>query len=129
MEKHQVAAARVLLVEDEGLIRLVAAEVLQDEGFEVVEAWNGDEAVRLLDGSNTFDVLFTDVRMPGVLDGVDVATHARGRHPTIPVLVVSGHAVHLTTRLGVLEPPVHFMSKPYGMAEVIAKLNDLVRAA
>jgi CheY-like chemotaxis protein len=62
-----VAAARVLLVEDEGLTRLAAAEVLQDEGFEVVEAGNDDEAVQLLSGPDAFDVLFTDVRMPGVL--------------------------------------------------------------
>lgn len=124
-----MATARVLFVEDEGLIRLVAAEALLDEGFEVVEAWNGDEAVRLLSGPGTFDVLFTDVRMPGALDGVDVATHARGRHPTIHVLVVSGYAPHLMARLGVLEPRAHFMSKPYILAEVVDKLKHLVRAA
>ncbi len=123
-----MATARILLVEDEGLIRLVAAEALQDEGFEVVEAWDGDEAARLLSGPGTFDVLFTDVRMPGVLDGVDVAVHARGRHPAIHVLVVSGYAPHLMARLGVLEPPAHFMSKPYILAEVVAKLNHLVGA-
>lgn len=64
-----MAAVRVLLVEDENLIRLVTSEILQDEGFEVVEAWNGDEAVRLLDGPDSFDILFTDVQMPGTLDG------------------------------------------------------------
>lgn len=118
--------ARVLLVEDEGLIRMMAAEALLDEGFEVVEAWNGDEAVRLLGGPDTFDVLFTDVRMPGVLDGVDVAIRARGRHPEIHVLVVSGYAPHLVARLGVLKPSAHFMSKPYSLAAVVAKLNHLV---
>jgi len=76
-KEDQVAAARVLLAEDEVLIRLVAAEHLRDEGFEVVEAWDGDEAARLLDGPGRFDVLFTDVRMPGLLDGIDVAMHAR----------------------------------------------------
>jgi len=125
----KVAAVRVLLVEDEGLIRLVAAEALQDEGFEVVEAWDGDEAARLLSGSGTFDVLFTDVGMPGVLDGVDVAVHARRRHPAIHVLVVSGYAPNLMARLGVLEPSAHFMSKPYILAELVAKLNHLVKAA
>ena len=124
-----MATARVLLVEDEGLIRLAAAEVLQDEGFEVVEAWDGDEAVRLLNSSGTFDVLFTDVQMPGALDGVHVAKHARGRHPAIHVLVVSGYALHLLARLSVLQPPAHFMSKPYSLAEVVAKLNHLVGAA
>ena len=110
--RYSVAATRVPLVEDEGLIRLVAAEALQDEGFAVVEAWDGDEAVRLLSGPDTFDVLFTDVRMPGMLEGVDVAIHARGRHPAIHVLVVSGYAPHPMARLGVLEPAAHFMSKP-----------------
>lgn len=124
-----MASARVLLVEDEGLIRLVAAEALQDEGFEVVEAWNGDEAVRLLSSVDRFDVLFTDVRMPGMLDGVDVAIHARGRHPTIHVLVASGYAPHIVTRLGVLEPPAHFVRKPYILTEVVDKLKHLVRAA
>lgn len=124
-----MVTARVLLVEDEALIRLTAAEVLQDEGFEVVEAWNGDEAARLLNGPDAFDVLFTDVRMPGVLDGVDVALHARSLHPMIPVLVVSGYAPHLMARLRVLTPPAHFMSKPYELAEMVAKLNHLVEAA
>ena len=123
-----MATARVLLVEDEGLIRLAAAEVLQDEGFEVVEARDGNEAVQLLRGPDAFDVLFTDVRMPGALDGVDVATHARGLHPMIHVLVVSGYAPHLMARLGVLEPPAHFMSKPYILTEVVAKLNHLIAA-
>ena len=121
--------ARVLLVEDESIIRLVAAEVLHDEGFEVAEAWNGAEAVRLLNGPGTFDVLFTDVRMPGTLDGVDVAIYARSRYPAIPVLVVSGYAAHLMTRLSVLEPVAHFMSKPYNLAEVVDKLNQLVGPA
>ena len=107
----------------------VAAEALLDEGFDVVEAWNGDEAVQLLAGPDRFDVLFTDVTMPGVLDGVDVATHARGRHPMIHVLVVSGYASHIVTRLGVLKPPAHFMDKPYILAEVVDKLKHLVRAS
>ena len=124
-----MAVVRVLLVEDEGLIRLVAAEALHDEGFEVVEAWNGDDAVRLLNGPDTFDVLFTDVRMPGTVDGVEVANHARRRYPMIPVLVVSGYAAHLMTRLDVLDPPAHFMSKPYNLAAVMDKLNQLLGIA
>ncbi len=89
-----MATARVLLVEDETLIRLMAAELLRGEGFEVVEAWDGDAARGLLDGSDGFDVLFTDVQMPGTFDGIDVAIHARRRHPAIPILVVSGYAAH-----------------------------------
>jgi CheY-like chemotaxis protein len=120
-----VAATRVLLVEDEGLLRLVTAEILRDEGFEVVEARTGDEAARLLDGSESFDILFTDVQMPGTLDGVDLAMHLRRRHPTMPVLIVSGYAAQLTRRLGELQPPAVFISKPYDLAEVVRALNGM----
>jgi CheY-like chemotaxis protein len=117
---------RVLLVEDEGLIRLVIAEILRDEGFDVVEAWNGDEAVSLLDGVNRFDVLFTDVQMPGKLDGIDVALYARNRDPTIPVLVVSGVAAkRVMSRLNVLEPPAVFVDKPYSPQEIVETVRRL----
>lgn len=121
-------AVRVLLVEDEGLIRLVASQALQDEGFEVVEARNGDEATRLLDGYDGFDVLFTDVHMPGTLDGLDLAMHARRRCPGIPVLVVSGYAAQLTTRLGALDPAAVFIGKPYGLNEVVTAVRRLTAA-
>ncbi len=120
-----MAAARVLLVEDEGLIRMMTAEFLVDEGFEVVEAWDGDEAARLLDGPDRFDILFTDVRMPGTLDGIDVAVHARRRDPRISVLVVSGYTGQFTSRLGVLAPPAVFISKPYDVIEIVDVLRRL----
>ncbi len=120
-----VAAVRVLFVEDESLIRLVTSQALQDEGFEVVEAWNGDEAARLLDSSDGFDVLFTDVQMPGTLDGLDVAMHARRRFPGIPVLVVSGYAPHLIRRLDALEPSVVFIGKPYSLDELLVAIRRL----
>ncbi len=118
-------AVRVLLVEDEGLIRLVASQTLEDEGFEVVEAWNGDEAARLLDGTDSFDILFTDVQMPGTLDGLDLAMYARRRCPGIPVLVVSGYAAQLVTRLGVLDPAAAFIGKPYSLDEVVTVVRRL----
>jgi len=120
-----VAAVKVLLVEDEGLIRLVASQILEDEGFEVVEAWSGDEAARLLDGPDSFDILFTDVQMPGTLDGVEVAIHARQRHPGIPVLVVSGYAARLMSRLRGLDPAAVFIGKPYSLKEVVTAVRCL----
>ena len=117
--------AKVLLVEDEGLIRMVMAEFLQDEGFDVMEAWNGDEAVRLLDGPNDVHILFTDVQMPGSRDGVDVAVHARRLYPQIPILIVSGYATALISRLGVLDPAALFMSKPYRLREVGEALHRM----
>ncbi len=120
-----MAAVRVLLVEDEGLIRMVTSEFLRDEGFEVTEAWNGDEAARLLDTSDHFDVLFTDVQMPGTLDGIDLAMRARRQYAMIPLLVVSGYAAQLMTRLGVLKPSAVFIGKPYDLKRIVDALRRL----
>ena len=122
-----MVAVRVLLVEDESLIRLVASEALRNEGFEVVEAQDGDEAAKLLDGPDGFDVLFTDVRMPGMLDGLDVAMHLRQQHPVIPVLIVSGGATNLVSRLSLLKPPAVFIDKPYQLREIVTALNGMTR--
>jgi CheY-like chemotaxis protein len=118
-------SVRVLLVEDEGIIRLMTTEMLEEEGFEVVEARDGDEAVRLLAQGEPFNVLFTDVQMPGILDGIGVAMHIRKLYPTIPVLVVSGYAAQLTARLGALNPPAVFLDKPYDMDDVVSALTRL----
>ncbi len=122
-----VTAVQILLVEDEGLIRMMTAEALQDEGFEVVEAFNGDEAVKLLDGPEHFDVLLTDVRMPGSLDGVEVALHARQRYPAIPIVVTSGYAADLVARLSVLDPSAVLIGKPYGIAKMVEALKRLTK--
>lgn len=120
-----MAAVRILLVEDEGLIRMMTSEFLQDEGFEVTEAWDGDEAARLLDTTNGFDVLFTDVQMPGTLDGIDLAVRARCRHAMMPLLVVSGYAAQLATRLRVLQPAAVFIGKPYDLKGIVDALRRL----
>ena len=120
-----MATARVLLVEDEVLIRLVTAEMLRDEGFEVFEARDGDEARALLNDPDDFDVLFTDVRMPGTLDGIDLVLLVRRRHPTIPVLVVSGYAANIMRRLSGLQPAAVLISKPYSLAKVADVLHRL----
>lgn len=123
-----MAGTRVLLVEDESLIRLVMAEILRDEGFDVVEARTGEEAASVLNRVDSFDVLFTDVQMPGKLDGIDVAVYARSRDPAIPVLVVSGLATKLMmSRLTVLEPPAVFVEKPYSPARIVEAMRRLAR--
>ena len=123
-----MAATRILLVEDESLIRLITADILRAEGFDVTEAWDSTEADRLLDGIGGFDALLTDVQMPGLGDGIDVAVHARRRNPDISVLILSGYAPNLRGRLAALAPAAAYIGKPYVMEEVMQVLRGLVDA-
>jgi two-component system, response regulator PdtaR len=116
-------AVRVLVVEDDELVRMVAVDFLREAGFVVTEVQDGDHAARLLIDPGGYHALFTDVRMPGVTDGVDVALHARRLDPRIPVLVASGYAKDLLSRLDGLNPPIEFYSKPYRAEQIIATLR------
>jgi DNA-binding response OmpR family regulator len=120
-----LGSLRVLLVEDEPMVREMAAEILEDEGFEVIEAATGDEAACLLVDPDAIDVVFTDVRMPGKMDGIDLAVRARELHPRIAVLVVSGFAPQLWERLEGLDPPAMFLSKPYRARDVVNNIHRL----
>jgi CheY-like chemotaxis protein len=117
---------RVLLVEDELLIRLLAAEVLHEEGFKVIEAADGTQAVQLIDGPDGFDLLLTDVQMPGPIDGIQVAIHARKRYPSIPVVVVSAQPLNARCLDG-LELRKTFVSKPYELAALVATLWSMLK--
>ena len=120
-----MAPTCVLVVEDDDLVRSLAVESLRDEGFEVIEASNGDIAAKHLEDQVGFHVLLTDVRMPGKLDGIDLAAHARTRDPGLRVVIVSGYANQLGKRLQVFDPPVKFLRKPYRPAEVVKAIRSL----
>jgi CheY-like chemotaxis protein len=114
-----------LLVEDEAVVREMVAEAFRDENFDVIEAATGDEAARELVGRNKIDVLFADVRMPGMRDGIDIAVRARELHPGIAVIVVSGYALELWERLERLNPPPVFLRKPFRLREALAAVRQL----
>ena len=120
-----MAGERVLVVEDEELIRLILAETLADAGYRVVEAGTGDEAARLLDGPDRFDLVVTDVQMPGALDGVAVGQHARRRHPVIPIIYATGRPESMAGA-GPLGPRDRLLRKPYGPREVVATMHALL---
>ena len=80
----------ILLVEDEVLVRMVAADVLEDAGFTVLESTNAEEALRLLETRSDVQVLFTDVNMPGALDGLGLAQTVHERSPGVGILIGSG---------------------------------------
>ena len=118
---------KVLLVEDEPLIREVMAELLEDAGFDVVATCSGDEAAILL-AEDGFSVLLTDVTMPGAIDGIALAEHAREVHPGLPVVFVSGRP-ETELRARHLKPPMEFFRKPYDVDRLVGAVGRLAAAA
>lgn len=108
---------RILVVEDEFLIRLTIAEVLGDEGFEVLEAEDGEQALAHL-GNGGVDLLMTDVNLPGGVSGWAVADAARRRRADLPVVFVSGGAQMPRGRA--ISPHDTFVQKPYTPADLVA---------
>ncbi len=84
-------AKTILVVEDEALIRAVLSDMLQDKGFKVLEAANANEAIEIIE-KTTFeiDLVFTDVRMPGSMDGFGLVRWIQNSRPSVPVIVASG---------------------------------------
>jgi CheY-like chemotaxis protein len=111
----------VLIVEDEFLIAISASAVFERAGFDTIEASNADEAIAVLQKRNV-DVIFTDIRMPGSMDGLRLARYVRDRWPPIKIMVTSGH--HLV-RNGDLPDGGVFLPKPYTDAAIIAAISQL----
>lgn len=112
----------VLVVEDEPLLLMDVAFQLTDRGFHVLEASNADEAIAILTTEPDIRILFTDVDMPGTMNGLKLAAAVRDRWPPIHIIVVSGHrSVSMT------EMPAHsrFFSKPYNADEVAAAMRKM----
>lgn len=99
-----------LVVEDEPILMIQAVTVVEDAGFEVLEARNADEAIAVLESRDDIRVVVTDVQMPGSMDGMKLARAVRDRWPPILIIVVSGH---VRRRMGDLPENVTFLSKPY----------------
>ena len=115
------ANAGILLVEDEALIRTVVAEGLRDEGFTVIEAADASEALAVLAAGLPVDVLFTDVRMPGTMDGLALARVVMERRPDIAILVTSGH--HVERPAGLAEP---ILPKPYLIPDAVRRVRRML---
>jgi CheY-like chemotaxis protein len=100
----------VLLVEDEPFVRMAAADALQDAGFEVIETVHAQAAQDVLRSRDDIRVVFTDVRMPGSMNGLELATLVRRCWPHISLVVTSGH---LEPVCGLLPEAAVFIAKPY----------------
>ena len=110
----------VLVVEDELFVRLMAVDAIEDAGYVAIEAADADQALELLDGRDDIDVLFSDIKMPGTLDGLGLAARVRERWPSMPIILTSGHLYR-----GDFDMPasVPFLQKPYRAGALIAELE------
>jgi signal transduction histidine kinase len=110
----------ILFVEDDVLVRDVVGPALVNAGFQVVTAASGDEAYRILQSGRHFDVMFSDVVMPGTLSGIDLAQLAAKQFPRMQVVLASGYSDRLTDSEG-----VRILPKPYDLSVLIAALNGV----
>lgn len=110
-----------MIVEDEDLIRTILAETLEDHGFTAVEAACGDDALILL-GQQGFDLVVTDIQMPGTADGLAVGQFVSAKSTQTPVVYVTGRPDSMQ-RLSHLGPKEALLRKPYGPDDIL----DLVR--
>jgi len=112
----------VLIVEDEFLLRMEAADTIVAAGFEAVEAANADQAIEILESRRDITVVFTDIQMPGSMDGLKLARAVRGRWPPIKIIATSGHA---DVRETDLPEGGRFVPKPYDSAQLAGVLREL----
>jgi CheY-like chemotaxis protein len=122
---NDVFPATVLVVDDDQLVREPIADYLREVGFDVLEAGDAHEAIDLVDHADHVDLVFTDVRMPGELDGVGLARWVKAHRPDLPVLMTSGY--YGTGWLGErLEREVRLIQKPYTQDEVLRHIRRLL---
>jgi CheY-like chemotaxis protein len=112
----------VLIVEDELLIRSHAAQIIEEAGFDLIEASNADQAIAILEVRSDITVLFTDIQMPGSMDGLKLAAAVKGRWPPIKIVATSGLVRVLPDDL---PEGGRFLPKPYHPTQLKAILQEL----
>jgi CheY-like chemotaxis protein len=125
MGTPQDRSVAVLVVEDEHLIRMDTASSLEAEGFIVHEAANAADAIHCLELHKEIRLIFTDVNMPGTMDGLALAHYVRGRWPPVKIIVTSGYA---KLRESDLPSGSVFVAKPYYPKSIAEKMNALMAA-
>ena len=113
----------VLVVEDDALVRTFAVEVVEEAGFVAIEAANADDAIVILEHRADIALVFTDIDMPGSMDGLKLAHAVRNRWPPIKIVIVSGKS-----NLSDSELPSNcrFFAKPYPVSRMICELRFLL---
>lgn len=115
----------VLIVEDEFLLRMDAVDSIERAGFTVYEASNADQAIRILEAHHDIRVVFTDINMPGSMDGLKLAHYVRGRWPPIKLIITSGHPLPSG---GELPEGAGYFTKPYQLEKITSSIMEITTA-
>jgi CheY-like chemotaxis protein len=120
---HSTVPAVVLVVEDEMLLRMRAVDMVDDAGYTPVEAVDADEAVKILESRSDIALIFTDIQMPGSMDGLGLAQAVHERWPPIKIIVVSG-----ALKRQDIDTPANsrFFGKPLEAREMIAEMQKMI---
>ena len=120
---HSMARAVVLVVEDEMLLRMRAVDMVEDAGYTPVEAVDADEAVAILESRSDIALLFTDIQMPGTMDGLELAQTVHSRWSPVKIILVSGRL-----KLTGIDLPLgsRFFGKPLQAEVMIAQMRSMI---
>src|SRR4051794_27845282 len=123
MPTDSTEVPNVLVVEDEMVLRMRAVDIVEDAGFHPVEAANADQAISILESRSDISLLFTDIQMPGSMDGLKLAHAVHDRWPAVKIILVSGQV-----RPSAAERPANsrFFGKPLAVEQMIAELQAMV---
>ncbi|MDB5637084.1 MAG: histidine kinase [Bradyrhizobium sp.] len=123
---HSSVPAVVLVVEDEMLLRMRAVDMVEDAGYTSVEAVDADQAVAILESRSDIALIFTDIQMPGSIDGLGLAHSVHRRWPPIKIILVSGQLKLSTSDI---PPNSRFFGKPLQASQMIAEMRDMIGKA
>ena len=121
-------AETVLVVDDEPTVRMLVIDILQELGYQALEASEGGSGLEILQSSARIDLLVTDVGLPGSLNGRQMADAARVRRPNLKVLFITGYAENAVVNHGHLEHGMHILTKPFAMDVLAARINELLQS-
>lgn len=117
---------KILVVEDDQEVRAVTVNMLADLGYDTVEASNGREAIEVFGRTAEIDLLFTDVVLPGIMSGIEIAEQAAERYPGIKILLTSGYAETVLDRHGAMEKNIPLIHKPFRKATLAQTLREIL---
>jgi CheY-like chemotaxis protein len=121
---HSQTQPVILVAEDEDSLRLLATDILEDQGFRVVEAANAQAALDVLESTPEVRLLFTDIHMPGPLDGMELARRVHERWPHVQLVLTSGQTQPCPADI---PDDGHFIAKPYRAEQLVGQVETLLR--